>query len=459
MPKDFENCVKRGGKVRTVSGPSKKHGLDKNEYVKYCTIDGKTYRGEVKKKKAKNNNSKENEMDLLNFKSKEIPKKVPKRALWFDEPLEQTISFSGKEGEEKKGQIVGYSGQPMDHWLFGKIAVDVSGVNFGKGKNKFPVLEEHSRERKIGFSKKPITDDNKLVIDEFTVLDNPVANEFYDNAKKGYPYQASISIKPLKIEELSEKSEADVNGIKLKGPALIIRQSEYRETSVCTFGADSNTSVSAFSDNEEFEELDIEVVSHYNEGNTHQEEKESQEVNKMDLKEFKEKYPDLVKEFTDEVKKTVQDEFSSQITEKDKEIETLKKEKENLSNNNTELSDRVQQLERKDIVRTEREIKASAKHIVDSHLAGTDFSDRIKEKIRGQFNYEKFVKDDKFDEAAFTEHVKSEISDWAESLKDTASSVSGVGFTQDNRGSGDNFSDQEADSLADRMVNYVEKAE
>ena len=50
MPKAFEKCVDDGGKVRRVSGPSKKHGLKEGEYVNYCTLNGKTYRGHVKKK-------------------------------------------------------------------------------------------------------------------------------------------------------------------------------------------------------------------------------------------------------------------------------------------------------------------------------------------------------------------------------------------------------------------------
>jgi len=48
MPAGFENCVKRGGKVRTVSGPDKSHGLKAGQYCRYCIIDGKSYRGEVK---------------------------------------------------------------------------------------------------------------------------------------------------------------------------------------------------------------------------------------------------------------------------------------------------------------------------------------------------------------------------------------------------------------------------
>ena len=51
MPADFEKCVADGGRVRTVSGPNKEHGLGEGEYVKYCYKDGKSFRGEVHKKK------------------------------------------------------------------------------------------------------------------------------------------------------------------------------------------------------------------------------------------------------------------------------------------------------------------------------------------------------------------------------------------------------------------------
>jgi phage I-like protein len=54
FPADFERCVRQGGRVRTISGPNKEHGLSKDEYVKYCYKDGKSYRGEVKTKSKKN---------------------------------------------------------------------------------------------------------------------------------------------------------------------------------------------------------------------------------------------------------------------------------------------------------------------------------------------------------------------------------------------------------------------
>jgi len=51
MPAGFEKCIKDGGKVRRISGPSKEHGLAKGDYINYCMINGKSYRGEVKKVK------------------------------------------------------------------------------------------------------------------------------------------------------------------------------------------------------------------------------------------------------------------------------------------------------------------------------------------------------------------------------------------------------------------------
>ena len=50
-PAGFDSCVDRGGRVRTVSG-EEEHGLESGEYVKYCFIDKKSYRGEVHKKES-----------------------------------------------------------------------------------------------------------------------------------------------------------------------------------------------------------------------------------------------------------------------------------------------------------------------------------------------------------------------------------------------------------------------
>jgi len=44
MPKAFDNCVKRGGRVRTKK-------LKGGKYARICFKNGKSYMGHIKKKK------------------------------------------------------------------------------------------------------------------------------------------------------------------------------------------------------------------------------------------------------------------------------------------------------------------------------------------------------------------------------------------------------------------------
>lgn len=50
MPAEFDACRAAGGKIRTLTGPSKKNGLKADEYVHVCILRGKVVRGEIKKK-------------------------------------------------------------------------------------------------------------------------------------------------------------------------------------------------------------------------------------------------------------------------------------------------------------------------------------------------------------------------------------------------------------------------
>lgn len=46
MPKAFDNCVSKGGRVRTLS-------RGKNKFQRICFIKGKSFAGEIKTKKKK----------------------------------------------------------------------------------------------------------------------------------------------------------------------------------------------------------------------------------------------------------------------------------------------------------------------------------------------------------------------------------------------------------------------
>ena len=63
MPAAFDNCVKKGGKVRTVTVNKKK-----GTYMRVCYLNNKSYPGEVKTKKSKAEKAKELVLKLLNLK-------------------------------------------------------------------------------------------------------------------------------------------------------------------------------------------------------------------------------------------------------------------------------------------------------------------------------------------------------------------------------------------------------
>lgn len=46
MPKKFNDCIKQGGRVRTKT-------LSKGRYMRVCFLKGKSFAGEIKKKKKK----------------------------------------------------------------------------------------------------------------------------------------------------------------------------------------------------------------------------------------------------------------------------------------------------------------------------------------------------------------------------------------------------------------------
>jgi len=46
MPKAFLECIRKGGKIRTMK-------IDESHYMHVCWLNGKSYAGEIKKIKSK----------------------------------------------------------------------------------------------------------------------------------------------------------------------------------------------------------------------------------------------------------------------------------------------------------------------------------------------------------------------------------------------------------------------
>ncbi|HUU92891.1 MAG TPA: hypothetical protein VM238_16995 [Phycisphaerae bacterium] len=169
------------------------------------------------------------------------PCKVPAGALRFEAgPCEFGEAADGSRNVPVK--ITARTGQPIDHWYWGKIVHDLAGMKVHK--KALPIDYAHYDDEVLGYVDKFETGSGDLVVAGELVPfgENDRASEVTHKAQNGVPYEASIFFTgPLVLEELGEGTSAEVNGYELKGPAVIIRQCNLRGVAVCPYGMDRNT--------------------------------------------------------------------------------------------------------------------------------------------------------------------------------------------------------------------------
>jgi len=171
---------------------------------------------------------------------------APPKAFVFNEH-EQVCFADGDSANDNGFRVVGYSGGIIkDHWLWGNVAFDLSGLKFAK--KKTPVLEEHFTIRRLGFTTRQEITDKVTVEGEF--LDNDNAASLRADMKKGFPMEASLYVPATVVEYVKEGASVEVNGLTLKGPGAVFRKATVREVSMCVFGADSNTQSAAYAEND-----------------------------------------------------------------------------------------------------------------------------------------------------------------------------------------------------------------
>lgn len=187
------------------------------------------------------------------------------------------------ESEARTFAIAAYTGAVIDTW-YGKLAFEVAGMS---AKKSMPILREHQRDRIVGYGTGKPDGDVFSVSGQFSTV-TPDARECLALADEGYPWQASVGIRPVKVKTLSEKEEAVVNGKTLTGPAEIWLKSEVGEVSFVSLGADSNTSIAVFGESA----TDIEAE--------HEQTTETKEKSIMTKEELLAQAPELVAELKQE---------------------------------------------------------------------------------------------------------------------------------------------------------------
>src|SRR3989338_5906077 len=168
---------------------------------------------------------------------------IPKAALRFKEedvPVEILTSQEGEKTKRRKFSMVAHSGRVMlNHWLWGNLAIDLSGVSIGREKK--PALRDHDSNRIVGWTEGINIDEKRGIVAEGIFSEKTEdGRQALELADEGFPWQASIYIPPLVIERVKDGETAEVKGQKLKGPGTIFRKSVLREVSFCALGADEH---------------------------------------------------------------------------------------------------------------------------------------------------------------------------------------------------------------------------
>jgi hypothetical protein len=164
----------------------------------------------------------------------------------------------GDNGEGAKSapvRLVARSGQPIEHWFWGRVVHDLEGMQLHK--SRLPIDYAHDVKEVIGYLNKFDVEDGDLVTSGALVpfKDTDRATEIVHKMAAGVPYEASINFggDGIKVQDVPEGTVAEVNGYTFDGPGCIVREWPLRGVAVCPYGADMNTeSAGAFSNKQVF---------------------------------------------------------------------------------------------------------------------------------------------------------------------------------------------------------------
>ena len=166
----------------------------------------------------------------------------PKALLFSVSSIEVPVAT---DGQKRTFKGVAYSGgRVTDHCYWGDdgVVFDLEGIQIP---SVTPLLGEHDCDSRVGVVTNVTTNKNIEVSGNF--LSNEDAQKIVSDADDGFPFQMSMRIKPGSIEEVLQGQTVNVNGQDFAGPIVVFRKNRIREFTICSLGADENTSIEAFS--------------------------------------------------------------------------------------------------------------------------------------------------------------------------------------------------------------------
>ena len=155
----------------------------------------------------------------------------------------------------KRFSMSAYTGGPMQVSNYGPpIVIELSGL---KAKAPVPILRDHDLSRVIGHADEVLVGESSLKLAGVISGAGPDAAEVTAAAANGFPWKASVGVRPDKLEFIAEGVATKVNGKTLTGPLYVARKSTLGETSFVAIGADRKATAKVAASAAQYKEHDM----------------------------------------------------------------------------------------------------------------------------------------------------------------------------------------------------------
>lgn len=156
--------------------------------------------------------------------------------------------FEKKESGPPQVEIVANSGGSMDMGPDGRWVVDLSGqITTRSGGQIVPILYSHDWDEQLGHTQSFAVDGSKIVMRGVADGATKRAKQWAESSLTGFPWNASLGFVVMDSLDIPEGETIAVNGREEAGPLKVATSIEIWEVSVCTFGADKDTSAKVIS--------------------------------------------------------------------------------------------------------------------------------------------------------------------------------------------------------------------
>jgi hypothetical protein len=139
-------------------------------------------------------------------------------------------------------QCLAYTGAVMDlpcAWT--PVVFDIAGLVARHAQR--PALRGHDHAKLVGHTTRIKIGDGVEAMGTFSGWGLGHAEEIVGNAGRGFAWKCSLGVDGIRNEFVEEGADTKVNGRKIVGPVMIVREGEIMEVSFCPLAADDNTRV------------------------------------------------------------------------------------------------------------------------------------------------------------------------------------------------------------------------